>query len=119
MRKRKTEQEKQKQGDRLLMDINRRIGELHGELNSLEDRKEKVRHVLFRLDDPHAVIPKFYKTMEEWIADNRWPHCLLGHVCDNISMAESFTLMCNTYQESYHIVPCQARGYYEKMLDKR
>lgn len=64
MRKRKTEQEKQQQCDRLIRSINDRIGELHGNINEMYSRKEKIRRAENRLDDPHAVVPKSYRTMD-------------------------------------------------------
>ena len=59
-----------------------------------------------KLDDPHAVIPKDYKTIEDWIQGHPFPKSVNAMRCKNKLEAENIIISCNTYQESYHIVKC-------------
>lgn len=58
------------------------------------------------LDDPHALIPNLYKSVEEWLNDNRFPNTVISMIFKNRTEAEMAQISCNTYQEHYHVVKC-------------
>jgi hypothetical protein len=58
------------------------------------------------LNDPHAVIPKQYKTIEDWLENHPFPNAVNAMRCKNKLEAENVLISCMVYRESYHIVKC-------------
>ena len=112
MRK-KTLQHLQFQGEKLETAIDERICELRKEIQRLESRKSKVEEFLYGLDDPHALIPKWYSSLDEWIEDSTFPYSCIGMVYRNKRHAERVSLCCYTYQDDYKVVRCEPKEYYK------
>ncbi|WP_343322302.1 hypothetical protein [Sphingobacterium multivorum] len=93
------------------IEIENKIQELRIRKSSLEsnitDIDKKIQHLrqLEReLEDPHALIPKQYNTIDEWLDGHPFPNAVNAMRCKNKAEAYRVQLTCNTYQESYHIV---------------
>lgn len=64
------------------------------------------------LIEPHALIPKRYNDIEDWIKGHPFPKTCIDMVYSNKEIAFKNSLVCNTYQTYYHIVKCKPREYY-------
>ena len=85
----------------------------------LRKRLQNLNNIAMYIDDPHAVIPKSYQTLDEWFKGHPFPQSLINHVCKNEYKAREMHVCCNTYYFDYHVVPCQPKIYYiEKYLNK-
>ena len=96
------------------------------QLDALKQREEillkrlqNLNNIAMSIDDPHAVIPKSYRTLDEWFKGHPFPKSLINHICKNEYKAREMQDCCNTYYFDYHVVPCQPKAYYiEKYLNK-
>ena len=104
---------KQAQGEMLVNSINERLSELGKEIKRLESRKSKVVEILDGLDDPHALIPKWYDTFDEWIKDHPFPYSCIGMIYKNKSKADRASICCNIFQNDYHVVRCKPKEVYK------
>ena len=85
----------------------------------LRKRKQRLNNIAIGIDEPHAVIPKSCRTLDEWFNGNRFPESIINHICKNKYKAREMQVCCNTYYFDYHVVPCQPKAYYtEKYLNK-
>ena len=119
MRKKKTPQQLQDECDYLNLLIRDKISKLMSEVEKLNNRKQRVFEYSLKLEDPHALIPIDYKTIEQWLDGHPYPNTCISHIYKNRSYAESVQLACNTCQEFYHIVRCKPKDYYKKKYESK
>ena len=70
----------------------------------LEDELKILNNKEAELDDPHALIPKIYKTMDKWIDGHPYPENCLQMFFKNRREAENVQRSSNTYSFDYHVV---------------
>lgn len=92
-------------------EIENKIQELRVRKSSLEmniaeiDKNiQGLRKLERELVDPHALIPKQYSTIDEWLKGHPFPDAVNAMRFKNKTEAYSVQISCNTYQSSYHIV---------------
>ena len=119
MRKKKTQQQLQDECDYLESLIMNKISKLCFEVENLRKRKKRVFEYSLKLEDPHALIPKDCKKIEEWLDGHPFPNACISQIYKNRSVAESVQLCCNTYQEDYHIVRCKPKEHYQKLYESK
>ena len=81
-------------------------------LNAICEIDKKLRELSIKarsLDDPHALIPKQYKSLEDWMDGHPFPYTIESMIFKNEDMAFESQLSCNVYQEHYHIVRCRKK----------
>jgi hypothetical protein len=92
-------------------DFEHEMQKLHGDLalkkkelitiqDAISDLRRKEESVL----EEHAVIPKQFKTIEEWLEGHPYPDSLNHMRCESYAQAFSVWCCCNTYYFNYHIV---------------
>lgn len=116
MKNKKTPQEKQSQCDRLNHIIGMEISKLYQRIDMLKRHKMKIHKIELTIDDPHALIPDCYRTIEECLGKYAFPNTWLGYIFKNRYDADRAQLSCNTYQECWHVVPCKPREHYVEMI---
>ena len=85
----------------------------------LRKRLQNLNNIAMSIDDPHAVIPKIYRMLDEWFKGHPFLKSLINHICKNEYKAREMQDCCNTYYFDYHVVPCYPKAYYiEKYLNK-
>jgi len=84
---------------------------IHTKITSLENQISMWRKELQKLndfgrglDDPHALIPKQFKTLPEWLEGHPFPDTVKSMIAKNLSEAEDWKISCNTYNFDYHVV---------------
>ncbi|MGJ1407431.1 hypothetical protein [Sphingobacterium siyangense] len=81
-----------------------RKSSLQKEISDVDKNIEYLRKIEAELYDPHALIPKQYSTIEEWLEGHPFPNAVNAMRFKNKREAYMVQLSCNTYQDSYHIV---------------
>lgn len=81
-----------------------RKSSLQKEISDVDKNIEYLRKIEAELHDPHALIPKQYSTIEEWLEGHPFPNAVNAMRFKNKREAYMVQLSCNTYQDSYHIV---------------
>lgn len=109
MRKQKTPQEMQEQADYIIKMIEERQKPINEEYIRLTKLKDKVRASMIRLDDPHAVIPKEYRSVSEWISHSSYPDAIIElHIFPNRLTAQ----LRMPRNGKYHVVRCRTKEFY-------
>ena len=109
MRKQKTPQEMQEQAECIMKMIEERQKPLDEEHIRLTKLKDRVRKSMIRLDDPHAVIPKEYWSVSEWISRSGTPDAIIElHIFPNKLMAQ----LRMPRNGKYHVVRCRPKEFY-------
>lgn len=93
-------------------DINHQLSSCYHRIDMLNKRKNKLIGISMNIIEPHALIPKWYDDIEEWIKGHPFPKTCIDMVYSNKEIAINNSLTCNTYQIDYHIVKCKSREYY-------
>lgn len=98
-------------------EIDRKIGELkskrahiQNELNNINQEIRKLNIRQLEVDDPHALIPKSYKSISDWIEGHPFPNTVISMIFQNRTKALMVQMSCNSYQENYHVVRCSKRS---------
>ncbi len=81
-----------------------RKSSLQKEISDVDKNIKYLRKIEAELHDPHALIPKQYSTIEEWLEGHPFPNAVNAMRFKNKREAYMVQLSCNTYQDSYHIV---------------
>ena len=119
MRKKKTQEQLQEECEYLDLLISKKISELRFEIEKLEKRRAKVFKYSLNLEDPHALIPKDCKNIEQWLDGHPYPDSCISQIYKSRGEAERVQLACNTYQEFYHIVRCKPKDYYKTHYESK
>ena len=90
--------------DNSISHLNSKISELQYEIQEMREEISKLNSKARDLNDPHALIPKEYATIEEWLDGHPFPSSVNSMRCKNKMEAYDINLSCHTYQDSYHIV---------------
>ena len=105
---------------RLREQINRELSSLNQREQILRNRNNRLNVISLTIDEPHALIPRSYATVDDWLKGHRFPQFVISNVYKNSTIAFQVSLSCYTYQYDYHIVRCESREYYEqKYLSKK
>jgi len=92
-------------------DYDNKMYKLHGDLavkmkevieiqNSIAEHRANADLILIE----HALIPKGYSTIEEWLEGHPFPETVNKMRFKNYATAMEVQHCCNTYQFDYHIV---------------
>ncbi len=87
-----------------LQELQIRKSSLQKEIADVDKNIEDLRTIETKLVDPHALIPKQYSSIEEWLEGHPFPNAVNAMRFKNKREAYMVQLSCNTYQDSYHIV---------------
>jgi len=112
----KKESSKQSRADRLLCNIRNEESRLRARIHLLEKRKNKLYAITKSLDDPHALIPQKYYTLEQWLDGHPYPDTVLSHIYPNYAIACEVSYSCYIYQYDYHVVKCKPKEYYKEHI---
>ena len=76
------------------------------ENNIKEWRKDlsDLHNLEIKLDDPHALIPNSYKSMDEWVDGHPFPESCLSMIYKNRADAEDVQMSSYNYTFDYHVV---------------
>ena len=114
-------QDKQSRINHLLGKIEIERSMHYHRIGLLQERINNLNKIAHKLHDPHALIPKSYASIDEWL-DNcgSFPQFLIDMIFENKISAIQVSYCCNTYQSDYHIVKCNDKDYYiEKYINKK
>lgn len=95
--------------------IDKEISRCYNRIEILNRRKSRIHKIGRNIVEPHALIPRSYNDIEEWIKGHPFPDVCINMVFDNKDIAFENSLVCNTYQLDYHIVRCKPRQYYAEL----
>ncbi len=90
--------------DNRITELQIRKSSLQKEISDVDKNIKYLRKIEAELNDPHALIPKQYSTIEEWLEGHPFPNAVNAMRFKNKREAYMVQLSCNTYQDSYHIV---------------
>lgn len=74
------------------------------ELNVIQTKIVQLKQKEGTVLEEHALIPKRYKTIEEWLDGHPYPSTVNSMRFNSYNEAFSVSLCCYTYQYEYHIV---------------
>lgn len=107
--------DKQSRIDRLLNRLSIEESMHRRRIDILQERRNKLIKISHKIKAPHALIPKSYATIDEWLDDcTSFPQFIIQMIFDNKAQAVDVSYCCNTYQSDFHIVKCKAKDYYYK-----
>ena len=114
-------QDKQQRINRLLDKIALERSMHYRRIGLLQERINRLNRIARKLHDPHALIPKSYASIDEWLNNcGSFPNHIIGMIFENKISAIEVSYCCNTYQSDYHVVKCNEKEYYiEKYINKK
>lgn len=116
MKKTKTQQEIQEQIDRIIERIDERMKPLNDEVYRLIKRKDRMKKLMFNLEDPHAIIPPGYNSVTEWIASEGCiTYYIARHIFPNRVRLQYFIPRDGSYK-GWKIVRCNPPTYYSEAI---
>ena len=99
----------QEQAESIIKMIEERQKPLDEEYARLTKLKDRVRKSMIRLDDPHAVIPKEYGSVSEWLSRSDAPDAIIElHIFPNRLTAQ----LQVPRNGKYHVVRCKPKEFY-------
>ena len=110
-----TKQQRIEKLQRMIRDEQSRINDRK---SILEKRFVRLTKIALQLDDPHALIHRDYKSVEDMISDHPNIKNVSLQIYKNKNLAEDASYSCYTYQYEYHIVKCESKEYYQNLLLK-
>lgn len=118
MRNSKTPQQIQDQIDRIIARIDERNKVLNDEVYRLIKRKDKLRNLMPKLDDPHALIPPGCNSVPEWIAaEGAMTPWIAQHIFPNRARLQFYIPRDGSYKD-WNIVRCKPATYYRDAVTK-
>lgn len=84
--------------------------QLQKEMDEVNQEIRKLSIEQFNVDDPHALIPKSYKSISDWIEGHPFPNTVISMIFQNRTKALMAQKSCNSFQENYHVVRCSKRS---------
>lgn len=100
---------KQKEYDQKLESLYIDLANKYKEIHEIADKIFAFKQEADKIKTPHALIPKQYKSIQEWLEGHPYPENVKSMVFESRYEAYRVQLCCNAYQYEYHIVKVEEK----------